>query len=252
MKYDITPTRAARILVFMSVSFFYIWLINTGRLEYIVHPRMEVWIIAAGLLFLVLAFHQTLMLSEAPRRADPVSHFIPLLLVFLVAYLYVTKESFQPEPLQDAAQSLALNTVMAHARDVEKAANEPLPARIVLDDSTYWTLYNRLYDNPKAARGKEILVQGFLYRKKGLPSGSALVARDLMYCCSADMSMIGFLVEGSGLPSIPDGTWVAADGTLGSVAYDISGTGKAIPVPLVHLASVKQVKRNSSQIIYPY
>jgi len=237
----------------MSISFFFVWLINTGKLEHIVHPRMEPWIIAAGLLFLALSFYQTLQLSSAPRRADPLSHFYPIVLVFAVAYLFVKTAGFQPEPFQ-AAPSLAIQSALLSSHDaaVENAGKGPLPSRIVFDDSTYWTLYNRLYDDPKAARGKEVTIAGFVYRKKGFPETSVLIARNLMWCCSADMSMIGLLAQGPASAEIPEGTWVEAEGRLGSIDYDVSGSGKKSEVPLIDLDSIKPARHSASTIIYPY
>ncbi|MDA8425996.1 MAG: TIGR03943 family protein [Treponema sp.] len=253
MNQEISPTRAARGLLFMSISFFFVWLINTGKLEHIVHPRMEPWIIAAGLVFFVLSFYQTVQLASAPRRADPLSHFYPFVLVFGIAYLFVTTAGFQPEPFQ-AAPSLAIQTalVSGHEAEIHNAGKGPLPSRIVFDDSTYWTLYNRLYDDPKAALGKEIRVAGFLYRKKGFPEDSVLIARNLMWCCSADMSMIGFLARSSAPLAIPDGTWVEAEGRLGSIDYDVAGSGKKSAVPLIMLDSINPARRSASTIIYPY
>jgi putative membrane protein len=253
MKPEISPSRAARAFLFMSISFFFVWLINTGKLDRIVNPRMRLWIIAAGLLFLALSFYETLRLSSPPRRADPWSHFYPLVLVFAVAYLFVQSESFQPGTFQAGPSSLAVQSALIAQRDVkmDKAAAGPLPSTIVFDDNTYWPLYNRLYDDPSAALGKRITIEGFIYRKSDFPPNSVLIARNLMWCCSADMSMIGFLAQGH-MAAMPDGAWVKVSGRLDSIDFDVSGAGKEKKVPLIRIDSIEPAPRTASTTIFPY
>ncbi len=253
MKQEISPSRAARGLVFMSISFFFVWLINTGKLDRIVNPRMRPWIIAAGLLFLALSFYETLRLSSPPRRPDPVSHFYPLIFVFAIGYLFVQSSSFQPELFQAGPSSLAVQSALIANRDakIDKAATGPLPSSIVFDDNSYWTLYNRLYDDPSAAFGKRITVEGFAYRKSDFPSDTVLIARNLRWCCSADMSMIGFLARGHSA-AIPDSAWVEVSGRLASIEFDASGSGNRKTVPLILVDSIRSKPQSASTTVFPY
>jgi len=251
---EISLTRALRALTFMSISFFFVWLINTDKLNHIVHPRMNPWIIAAGLLLLVLGFSETLHLSSHPHRADPVSHFYPFVFVFTIAYIFVQATTLEPGRFQSGPESLALQSsaIAQRGEIADKATRDPLPSWIVTNEDSYWPLYNRLYDKPEAAVGKRITVQGFVYRKKGFPAGSALIGRNLMWCCSADMAVIGYLTASPAFAQIQDSSWVEVTGRLKSIRFDPDGSGKATDVPFIEAESVRPVERSASTTIFPY
>jgi uncharacterized repeat protein (TIGR03943 family) len=252
---DISASRLGRALVFLVFSFFINWLIESGKLSRIVHPRMHLWIAAAGVVFLVLAFAQTLSLAKKPVKDDSLTFFIPLVFVMVVAYLFVEGDAASPGRLQMGDESLATQGTAIAQRDAsaDKAATEPLPAWIRLDNDQYWTLYNRLYDHPDNVVGRRITVRGFIYRKKDFPPHTALVSRNLIWCCSADMAVIGFLVEDPAFDRIPDSGWVEATGKLATADVDVDGSGNTSRIPLVISESLKPVNRGSdSETIFPY
>ena len=107
----------------------------------------------------------------------------------------------------------------------------PLPATIVFDDDRYWTLYNRLYDDPAAAVGHRVVIQGFLRRATQFPPSTALIGRNLMWCCSADMAEIGLIVNDSAVDGIKESQWVEASGHLDKTEFDMNGPGRRSSSP---------------------
>ena len=72
----------------------------------------------------------------------------------------------------------------------------------MFDDDRYYTLYNRVYDSPLEAKGRKIVLRGFVDRPSGTTTANVvLIARNMMWCCSADMAEIGFLRAGRESPN---------------------------------------------------
>jgi putative membrane protein len=252
---EISASRVARCLCFLVISFFISWLAQTGKLSKIVHPRMNLWIEASGLLFLVLAFVQIFRISERPRKPDPFSFYIPIFFVLAIAAIFVQAESFSPGRFESGGDFLAVENAVISKRDTaaSEASKGPLPSVVRFDDDKYWTLYNRLYDEAPAAAGKRVVIQGFLCRKSGFPEGTALIGRNLMWCCSADMGMIGLLARGPAVAGMKDSQWVEASGRLDTIRFDMNGDGKEAVVPIIVLDSLKSVDKGaSSGIIFPF
>jgi putative membrane protein len=252
---EISATRLARSLTFLALSFFISWLAQNGRLSRLVHPRMNLWIEGAGVLFLVLAFVQMLRLSRKPKRSDPLNFFVPIAFVVAITFIFVTSGTLAPSDLAGGDDSLAVENAIITKRNnaASKASFEPLPATIQFDDDRYWTLYNRLYDDPAAATGHSVVIQGFFQHTKDMPPGTALIARNLMWCCSADMSEIGLVAQGLDLDKLKNSTWVEASGHLSTISYDFSGSGKKSEIPLLVLDSLKIVDKGAtSGVIFPF
>jgi uncharacterized repeat protein (TIGR03943 family) len=252
---DISASRIARSLTFLVMSFFISWLAQSGKLSKLVHPRMNLWIEGAGVLFLVLGFVQTLRLAERPKRPDPASFFVPIAFILAIVLIFVQSNSFSPGPFDAGDDSLAAaeSTIAKRDKAAAKASMGPLPQLLAFDEDRYWALYNRLYDDPAAALGHRVEIRGFLSRAKGFPSETALVGRNLMWCCSADMSTVGLLAQGSALGGLPDSTWVEATGRLSTIEFDVDRSGKESLLPLLVLDSVKPADKGSaSGVIFPF
>ncbi len=264
MMLEMSPRRAARGLTYLSVSVFFAWLLATGKLHAIVHPRMTPWIAAAGLLFLVLAIYEALRPSSRSHSPDPLSFFYPFAYILAIAYIFVQAVTLQPGRLQTGPETLAMQSSSAGGEAGGAAAGQaagetpaadkaaaPLPSWIAPTDDDYWTLYNRLYDDPAAALGRRITVQGFVYREARFPPGSTLIGRNLMWCCSADMAIIGYFARSPSLDEIHDSSWVEVTGRLRTVGFDMDGSGTETPVPLIAVESVRSVERSASPTIFP-
>jgi uncharacterized repeat protein (TIGR03943 family) len=252
---DISASRVARSATFLALSFFISWLAENGKLSKIVHPRMDLWIEGAGVLFLVLAFAQMLWLSDRPKRPDPVSFFIPIAYVMAMAFIFVQSNAFSPGRFDTGDDSLAVeNAIISRRGNVAaKASMGPLPSTIAFDDDGYWTLYNRLYDDPAAAVGHRVVIQGFFHRTSGFPPDTALIGRNLMWCCSADMSGIGLVARGPMVNNLKESEWVEASGRLSTTEFDLNGGGKKKVIPLVVVDSLRPVDKGAtSSIIFPF
>ena len=252
---EASASRLARVVALLAYSLFVSWLAQGGKLSLIVHPRMNAWIELSGLLCLALAFVQIFKVYDRPRRPDPAGFFVPLAFTIAMTFVFVDSGALAAGPFSEGDASLAAESALIAKRDSGAAAAETgaLPRTIVFDDDRYWPLYNRLYDSPYQAAGRKIVVQGFLSRPPTRDGDLAIVARNLMWCCSADMAEIGFLVRGEGLRRLKDSDWVEASGTLSVIDYDIAGDGKPKTIPVIDLDRISPVEKgSSSKIIVPF
>lgn len=251
---DLAPSRILRAGLFLVSSATLGWLVKTGKITQIVHPRMIPWIVAAGLIFLVLSCHEVFF-SRKRRSKDEASFYYPLGFVLVVAALVVQINAVVPGQLQASPESRAFQSAQQRAQSGASAtapAGKDLPSSFVLRDDNYWDLYNRLYDDPSLAKGRPIVVQGFVYRGEGLPGGGLIVARNLMWCCSADLSIIGFTLEGPKVGALKDNVWIEVRGVLDVVEADLAKTGTPAPIPIIKVESARPVKRAASTTIFPY
>ena len=72
-----------------------------------------------------------------------------------------------------------------------------------------------------------------------------------MWCCSADMGLIGFMATGGNMDSLPAGTWVEITGILDVMSFDVAKDGKAKPVPLINIKTMRILRDHPSQNIFP-
>jgi len=124
----------------------------------------------------------------------------------------------------------------------------PATGVITLDDETFASGYDELYDHRESYYGRELSVSGYV-ESENLPPGQFLIGRDLMWCCAADEYFIGFLALIDG--SVPRaGSALLVSGTIEPAPYKDPSTGKTFDVPAIRVKRIARAAKFSREV-YP-
>ena len=257
--------RGIRAALFLVLGLACIVLTVTGGISAVLHPRMHPWVLVSGVLFLALSANDSRRLFSAPRPGIPVRCYYALLLVIATCALFPDLGKGARGAIQMPAAAAALpstgtkpgkiRAAFGSARADETTASPWATDQSVAlapNDDQYWSTFNALYGTPDDFRGKEMVAVGFVYREPRFPSGVVLVGRNLIWCCSADKGLIGFLAVGPALSEVPPNTWVEVKGRLDTIPFNVSARGATRPVPLIRVQSMKQLgDTHPSENIFP-
>ena len=234
----ISLERLIRSVLYLVFGSGCVGLVFSGKITAYLHPRMSVWILLAGIIFLALSA------MEIARRRQPLAPSLPILGYYALLVVVVLVSQF-PLIGPVAMSRLELPIHISHAvKPPELDAIRP-------GDDEFWQVYNLLYDTPGYYAGREIILSGFICRELHFPNHVALVGRNLMWCCSADMGLIGFLARGVELDSLASGEWVEVAGKLAVISYDVAKNGTSRPVPIIEISRFKILRNHPSQNIFP-
>lgn len=228
------------------------YLIFSGRLRELVHPRMNGFVLA-GFGFLVLFAVVQLAGVFKGRRTGRERAVIALFLLPFVSvpfFLNSSSTTMASQGQLTLSQKSASSGPAAIASKVARLI--PSEGTIMLDDENFYDVYNAIYDNPKKYEGRKVTVSGFAYRDApNLGSKEFVTARNLMWCCAADASIIGFLTL------LPDGTlpsrddWISISGTLGVTKFKTPNADTASDIPLLTVDLVQHEEAPAFAYIYP-
>jgi hypothetical protein len=154
---ELSASRLARCITFLALSFSISWLLGGNRLASLVHPRMNAWIVGAGLLFLILALVQLFYLSRGPRAADPITFFVPIIFAICIVYIYIASGAYASIAGPAKVDSLAVQNAIISKRDAaaKDASSGPLPGTLRFDDDHYWASTTGCTTIPPRPRGIE-------------------------------------------------------------------------------------------------
>ena len=91
---------------------------------------------------------------------------------------------------------------------------EDIEGPLVLDDNNYNTITDELWDQPNRHLDREITATGFVYRTPELAEGQYILGRFLVFCCIADSTVTGFIVEFPPGTKIEEDTWIEIRGEV--------------------------------------
>ena len=238
-------------LVLASYVGLFGYLLFSDRLRELMHPRMTVFVLIG---FVILLFFAGFQLAGAfSVRATKRQR--PAIALFLLPFISVPFFLTSSVTTLAAADKLAISqvaTAAPHTPSAAAAALIPAAGTIVLNETNYYAVYNAIYDNPQKYAGRRVTVSGFAYRDApNLGTGEFVTARELMWCCAADASIIGFITR------MPPGTlplrddWVSVSGTLSVTSFRGPNTDSTSSVPLLTVDLLQHMESPDFSYVYP-
>ena len=116
---------------------------------------------------------------------------------------------------------------------------------ITIADEDYYTWMYELSSFYEKYEGYTVVMKGFIYKDPEIEkiSDFALV-RLSMWCCAADLSPIGFLIDCSGTLDFKEDDWVVVKGTL-----EASTDGETL---MLKAQSIDRAEKPATEYVYPY
>ncbi|MED3916232.1 TIGR03943 family putative permease subunit [Priestia megaterium] len=117
-------------------------------------------------------------------------------------------------------------------------------SKISINDTDYIPVMNIVETNTEKFIGKEIEINGFVYREKGFNNNQFVVARFGISCCAADASIYGLLSTLEHASTLKKDTWVHITGVLQKTTYN----GES--VPYVQVQQIKVIPQPDNPYVY--
>lgn len=243
------------ILWFLILSGFFLYicfLLATGRIHYFIHPRMIKYVEASVVALTILAINQLMkILKGSYNRKVKKGYFlflIPLLLGFVVSpnglnTSMADKKGFTPQESSLTSQSSSnkKSTVIDYYEN----------GTVTFNDDEYVTILNDISSNYNKYDGKNVVIDGFVYRDKSFKKDEFVAARFLMVCCAADTSIVGLMEKWDKASSLKSGDWISVEGKLHYISvFDENTKGKSM-TPTIDVEKVTKIQKPDIEYVYP-
>ena len=141
---------------------------------------------------------------------------------------------------EDIGQSAGDESPWYDLKGLDEAAKT-----ITIADEDYYTWMYELGNSYEKYEGYTVVIKGFVYRDPEIQEKCdfALV-RLSMWCCAADLSPIGFLVNNGGTVDFRDDDWVLVKGIFG-----ISEDGQSL---ILKAQGIEAAEKPEEEYVYPY
>ena len=143
-------------------------------------------------------------------------------------------------PEDDTGQSYGEENPWYDLRGLDEAEKT-----ITIADEDYYTWMYELSNFYERYEGYTVVMKGFVFRTPDIQKKCdfALV-RLSMWCCAADLTPIGFLVDSDSEVTFKDDDWVTVTGTFG-----ISENGESL---ILKAQSIEAAGKPEEEYVYPY
>ena len=238
-------------VVLLAYSALFGYLLLSGRIRDLVHPRFVPFTVMGSLCLLLLSGAQLSAAVQRRRPGPPRGVLALFILPFVAVPLFVGSSS---STLAGDTNVTITSAFSSTTGDSDAGSVAPIPASgpIVLNRDNYYSVYGAICDAPTAYVGRRVTVTGFVYKSPLVKGPSRfLTARELMWCCAVDVTTIGFLSEVSGGPIPAANTWVTVSGTLATTTITLPQENGPSTVPLVLVDALQVMKIPDFTYVYP-
>lgn len=266
---------AIQIAVLVGFSALFLYMLKTGEITNYLHPRMIPFVLFAAVAFLLMTIPLFKTLKKRERRVSVMPVFIfalPLVLACAVPGKAVTGSSLtfsnakimgipasRQAPLSGAGQNFrkaAASPAPGSAKAAVKlgpnqtavTATSPYGTQItlIITNNTIVSWVNELNTHPARYAGKKIEYTGSVFKSgSGFKSDEFVPGRDMMWCCAADIQLIGILCRYDWTSELKENCWVKVTGTLAVSTY------QGAKVPLIVRPSVIPAPKPEAAYVYP-
>lgn len=211
--------RIANTTIYTLFTITIIIMLLTNRMTLFLHPKMIKYIIIALLVIMCLGYFEY---EETCHLVNTHKYYAEKLSIGYVVYIvFFILLALRPTELSNAAiknknsdfyidlESTLENTITNVAEENNNFQDISL---VPLEDAEFMDLIYGVSRNPSEYEGKNISVEGFVYRDDSFNSDVFVVGRMLVSCCIADSTVTGVFIQMENASDLEEGTWVRAEG----------------------------------------
>lgn len=243
------------ILWFLILGSFYIYIcfiLSTGRIRYFIHPRMVKYIEVSLVALTILSINQFLKIFKNRKKSKVKKGYalflIPLLLGFGVSpnglnTSMANKKGFTTEQ----ASATASNDTNTKSSAIDYFDN----GTVTFNDDEYINILNDVSSSYNKYNGKNITIEGFVYKDKSFKKNEFVAARFLMICCAADTSLVGLMGKWNKAQALKSGDWISVEGKLKYTSTYDENTKEKSMVPTIEVRKVTKIEKPDSEYVYP-
>lgn len=258
-----------RLLFLLGFSMFFYNVINTGKVQYYVHPRTIPYMKFTILVFIIISLFLFSEIFKPRRKSSKLSRHIIFLIPLLVAFLSPPKTMVSP--------SIPLDNMSVNNRVEENPPAKPIDAKqvggdfieireedelvdnvaensrlkfkedtILVDNDSFIPWLDELYIHRGKHEGEKIEIVGFIFKESGFKQNEFVIARLMMVCCAADMQPVGLLCKYDRASELELDSWVKVNGII---KYEEINGDK---IPVIEVESLEDVDKPENEFLYPY
>lgn len=235
-----------RVLILWGLAGLFLSVYFGGRARLLVHPRIDNYLLFAALFLAAIPlFSLDRLFALRPAHSNPFRYTAFALLLCFSLFLQVVSLS-SGSALTDREigvwQQDGSSTSAPTGVDNPDLAED---GAIVITDLNHFTVITDMYATPHKYAGREIEFIGFVLKRSSYAPDQIQVGRMVMWCCVADMVVLGLMCSTDEAVDLEAWSWVSIKGVV-----EVSESNDGAQ-PLVMVTELIRIEAPENEYVYP-
>jgi putative membrane protein len=240
-------------LLLIGFSFYFYQLILTGKLSYFIHPKMFKYCYFAVFALALMAVYQLSNVFTGSSHGKVKYGYILFVFILFVGFVIDPKGLNVQAALNRGISSLDRRIEKGDTKEENIEQKSPAKRRprgsIEVNDKNYMEILNDIHNNLNNYQGKEITVEGFVYREDSFNREDFVAARMLVNCCAADAEVVGYLCRYNNKIKFSKEQWVKVTGIIGKAEIKDGNSGEKV-VPVIEVIKITKINEPENKYVY--
>lgn len=233
-------------LILFSFTLFLSYILYAGKLSMFIHPKMHKNIVYTILaLSLITVFQFTKVFTI--KRNEPLKTGYLLFVIFLLGGIAVSYSGGLNSGVAKNRE-ISLNFSNINSKNMKNLRMNG--DKIVLKEENYVDTIVSINNDLEKFKGKNIVIEGFVYRDNNLKENHFITGRFTVACCAADAQVIGMICSWSKATTLNNDIWVRVEGVIDSGIYYNSISKTTEKKPVIMINKVEEISKPENPYIY--
>lgn len=260
-------------IILILFSLYIYTLFDTERINLYMHPKMFNYIYLSLFVFILLSIFQIKKIfhhSGTKRiKLGYIIFLLPLLLAFIINPKELRGKAVYNKGINMGGSQTSIIDEYEYSNDEyneeeygkeeyieiesleeDKSNLDILGYGNTLEGQKFLDIINQSYMNLDEMIGKEIEIEGFVYREESFAKNEFLISRLLISCCAADAQVGGLLCQYGGKSHLENDEWIRITGTIDSTNYKDQYSDEEQIIPVVKITDWEKIEPPESPYIY--
>lgn len=240
-------------LILIGFSFYFYQLTYTGKLSYFIHPKMFKYCYFAIFALALMAVYQLSSVFLGSSHVKVKYGYLLFIFILFVGFVIDPRGLNAQAALNRGISSLDRRVVTGDTKEENIEQKSPIKRRprgsIEVNDKNYMEILNDIHNNLEDYQGKEISVDGFVYKEASFNSNTFVAARMLVNCCAADAEVVGYLCRYDNKANFSKEQWIKVTGVIDKAEIEDGDRGKKV-VPVIDVTKITKINEPENKYVY--
>lgn len=233
------------LLLSLIVALFY--LISTGNINNLLHPRMQrLTLISAALLIILMIneFFRTFSIVE--KKSLSIKRYLIFFATIIIG-MFASAGGLHVHENTNKTINLNFTEINTNIKENEHEsvnAEAINGGNIIIDGKNYLYMMTKINEERDMYKGKNVLLEGFVFKDESIKKNEFVTARFVMKSSAIDTEMVGMLCKWKDSSNFKINDWVRVEGII-----DYKETSKGY-ITILNVKRANKVDKPINSYIY--
>lgn len=234
-------------IVLLSLVLALFYLIETGNINNLLHPRMQKLILVSLGALIILSINEFFRIFSMIENKNLSIKGYAIFFITIIIGVFASVGGLRIHENTNRSVILNFTELNKHTEnDVHESVNAEAikGGSIIIDEKNYLYMIGKINEKRDVYRGKNIVLEGFIFKNDSFKKDEFVTARFVMKSSAIDTEIVGILCKWKDSSKFKVNDWIKVEGIID---YEKTSEGD---ITILKVKKAQKIERPQNNYIY--